>query len=112
MNVYAPECSCDSDPFACRQSCQAFLSVRRRTMASVSLRHLLHQSLERGEFLLHPLNAHQEELPRTRWAVVRELEGGEHRAMIAPVLVRWAVALLSREDLGGSRPLSGGAGHE
>ena len=77
-----------------------------------SLRHLLDENFEGAKFLLHLLNAHQEELSRTRLAVVRELEGGEHRAMIAPVLIRWAVALLSREDLGGRRPLSGGAGHE
>jgi hypothetical protein len=38
----------------------------------------------------------------TRW---RGLEHGVHGVMIAAVLIRWTVALLRHEDLGGGRPL-------
>jgi hypothetical protein len=65
------------------------------------LRHLLDQRFERAELRLQALDLGEYALPRTGVAIIGELKEGERRPIIAPALVRWAVALLWRQDLGG-----------
>jgi hypothetical protein len=50
-----------------------------------SLWHLLDHGSERTQFLLHPLNALEQEPPRTRLAVLGELKERQHLAGIARI---------------------------
>jgi hypothetical protein len=56
---------CDRASYARQWSCQAFLSIRRCTMASVSFWHLLDQGFKRAHFHLQALDLRQYELPST-----------------------------------------------
>jgi hypothetical protein len=61
--------------------------------------------------MIGPIDHGDRYLPEWRETGLATFEQGQHRTMVAPALVRWAVALLGGQDLG-RRPPALGVGHK